>query len=58
MIEIESREDAIFRECMDYLRDQDIDHDIVCKVAGYFGGYGAEAWMRGLREGKRDGTDL
>jgi len=44
-------EDVTFRECMDYLEGEGIDVDIRVKVAGYFGTYGTEAWMRGLRKG-------
>lgn len=53
-------EDATFRECMDYLNQQDIPHDIRCAVAKYFGRYGVQAWTRGLRQGveARHGTDV
>ena len=44
-------EELTFRECMDYLDDEGIPLDIRCKVAGYFGTYGVEAWTRGLRQG-------
>ena len=47
----EHPEDVTFRECMDYLKDEDIPQYIRRKVAGYFGTYGAQAWQRGLKTG-------
>ncbi len=47
----EHPEEVTFRECMDYLSDEDIPVSIRRKGAGYFGTYGAQAWQRGVRQG-------
>lgn len=58
---IEQREENVtFRECMDYLTEQGVEHDIRLVVARYFGKAEVQAWNRGLREGMRErhGTDV